>query len=205
MYPFPDLSIIKLHELNRTGTHGDAILQEMFCHLVDKDSMPHSCAAVQLDETVKIGELAINPYYSFNYDMLATAAYEKQLFGFQKTTTKKTITNANTTTTTTTQKASQPTRRDIANLLQLYQESVLHLKHYDFDSICLDKNDMDWILNISITNEKKYYNDWTSQYEDNLRQAFMTYSNERSYVYCWINTETTLQDPRWLSFLGHIH
>jgi hypothetical protein len=187
-FPFPDVTFIKLHELNRTGTRGDAVLQEMFCHIIGDNSMPHSCAAVKLDETVKIGETASNPYYSFNYDMLATAAYEKQLFGFQK------------------RNQVQPSgRRDIANLIQRYQEDTLNLKHYNFDTICLSKEKMDFLLNRTIFGEKAVYgSDWTSQHEDNIRQAFLAYQEKRSYVYCWIDTEKTLQDPTWLAFFDSI-
>jgi hypothetical protein len=188
-YPFPDVTIIKLHELEHTS--GDAVLQEMFCHIVG-GSMPHSCAAVQLDETIKIGGLASNSYYSFNYDMLATAAYEKQLFGFQKKNATRT-------------QELHPSRHHITELIQQYQEDTLGLTHQDFAAICLDKEKMDRIWNASITSEKVIYgSNWTSQHEDNLRQAFLSYQEKRQYVFCWINTEKTLQDPTWLAFFDSI-
>jgi hypothetical protein len=192
-YPFPDVNIIKLHELERSSS-GDAILQEMFCHIVGS-IMPHSCAAVQLDETVKIGALTSNAYYSFNYDMLATAAYEKQLFGFQK----KNVT-------TTKPELQLPARQDIAEAIKQYQEETLHLSHQDFATICMTKEDMDRILNATITVEKVIYgaSNWTSQHELNLQQDFLTYQEKRPYVYCWINTEETLQDPTWLAFFDSI-
>jgi hypothetical protein len=146
---------------------GNAVLQEMFCHIVDKDSMPHSCAAVPLDETIKIGELANNPYYSFNYDMLATAAYEKQLFGFQK-------------------KNATGTQvllcQQVADLVQQYQEDMLNLMHHDFATNCLEQDKLDHILNASITSERVIYgvDNWTSQHEDNLLQAFLTYQKKTS-------------------------
>jgi hypothetical protein len=60
---------------------------------------------------------------------------------------------------------------------------------------------MDWLLNVSITNEKKIYgSDWTSQHEVNLQQAFLAYQEQRPYIYCWIDTGKTLQDPTWLAF-----
>jgi hypothetical protein len=200
MYAIPDLTVvIKLHELEqqRASKNGDAVLQEMFCNIVD--NMPHSCAAVQLDETVQIGFLHSNPYYSFNYDMLATAAYEKQLFGFQK---------KNATTTTMTQELQHvpPSRRNITELIKQYQEDTLNLTHQDFATICMAKEKMDRLWNVSIISEKVIYgSSWTRQGEDNLRQAFLAYQEKRSYVYCWINTETTLQDPTWLAFFDSIY
>jgi hypothetical protein len=185
--------IIKLHELelDRVSKSGDAVLQEMFCHIVD--NMPHSCAAVKLDETVKIGGLYSNPYYSFNYDMLATAAHEKQLFGFQRKTA-----------TTRTQELL-PSRRDITQLIQHHQEDTLHLTHHDFATICMAKEKMDRLLNASIISEKVIYgSNWTSQGEVNLRQAFSAYQEKRPYVFCWINTDKTLQDPTWLAFFDSI-
>jgi hypothetical protein len=122
-YPFPNVTIIKLHELDRSSS-GDAVLQEMLCGIVN--SMPHSCAAVQLDETVKIGVSHSNAYYSFNYDMLATAAYEKQMFGFQK----KNPTRA---------QKLLPSRREMAETIKQYQEDTLNLTHHDFATICLAK------------------------------------------------------------------
>jgi hypothetical protein len=185
-YPFPDTTIIPLHELDRANKSGDAVLQEMFCHIVG-DSMPNSCAATQLDETVRIGSIKPNNYYSFNYDMLGTAAYEKQLFGFQ---------NRNEVT---------PARRDVADLIKRYQEDTLHLTFNDFATICLAKEKMDWLLNVTITSEKVVYgSQWTSQHEDNIRQAFVAYQEQRPYIYCWIDTEKTLQDPTWLAFLDSI-
>jgi hypothetical protein len=189
-YAFPDVTIIKLHEMDR-HSGGDAVLQEMFCHIVDS-SMPHSCAAVQLDETVKIGELENNPYYSLNYDMLTTAAYEKHLFGFQKKNATRT-------------RELLPTRRDIADLVQRYQEDTLNLTHHDFATICMAKEKMDRILNATIITEKAIYgSNWTSQHEDNVRQGFLTYQEKRPYTFCWIKTEETLQDPTWLAFFDSI-
>jgi hypothetical protein len=187
-YPFPNVTIIKLHELEHTS--GDAVLQEMFCHVVN--NMPNSCAAAQLDDTIKIGDLASNPYYSFNYDMLATAAYEKQLFGFQK---KNAIST----------QELLPSRHHITALIQRYQEDTLNLTHQDFAAICMAKEKMDRILNASIISEKVIYgSDWRSQQEVNLRQAFLAYQEKRQYVFCWINTEKTLQDPTWLAFFDSI-
>jgi hypothetical protein len=189
-YAILDFTIIKLHELDRSSRSGDAVLQEMFCHIVD--SMLHSCAAVQLDETVKIGDLAQNAYYSFNYDMLATAAYKKQLFGFQSKNATRT-------------QDLLPSRREIADRIKHYQEDTLHLTHSDFATICLSKEKMDRLLNASITSEKVLYgSNWTSQHEVNLRQAFLAYQEKRLYVYCSINTEKTLQDPTWLAFFDSI-
>jgi hypothetical protein len=60
---------------------------------------------------------------------------------------------------------------------------------------------MDWLLNVSITIEKVVYgSQWTSQHEDNIRQAFVAYQEQRPYIYCWIDTEKTLQDPTWLAY-----
>jgi hypothetical protein len=185
-YPFPDSNIIPLHELDRANKSGDAVLQEMFCHIVG-DSMPHSCAAVQLDETVKLDSGKPNTYYSFNYDILATAAYEKQLFGFQNR-----------------RNAVTPARADVADMIQRYQEDTLHLTFNDYATICLPKERMDWLLNLTIISEKLVYTNWTSQHEDDLRQAFVAYQEERPYIYCWIDTEKTLQDPTWLSFFDSI-
>jgi hypothetical protein len=182
--------------MDRTSKSGDAVLQEMFCHVVGNDSMPHSCAAVQLEETVKIADLKRNPYYSFNYDNLATAAYANQLFGFQK---------QNDVTKTTTQELSPPTRRQVAKRIQRFQEETLNLTHHDFNTTCLSKKKLDRLLNASITGEKAIFGpDFTSQDEVNHRQAFLTYQQKRPYTFCWINVEKTLQDPTWLAFFDSI-
>jgi hypothetical protein len=193
------VTIIKLHELDRSSKSGDAVLQEMFCRVVDHGSMPHSCTAVQLDETVKIGDSKRNPYYSFNYDILATAAYKKQLFGFQKQ--QKNATR----TTTTTQELTLPTRRIVAKLIQRYQEDTLNLSHHDFNTTCLSKKKLDRLLNASITGEKVVFgSNWTKQDEVHHRQAFLTYQQKRSYTFCWINVEQTLRDPKWIAFFDTI-
>ena len=182
--------------MDRTSKSGDAVLQEMFCHVVGNGSMPHSCAAVQLEETVKIADLKRNPYYSFNYDNLATAAYANQLFGFQK---------QNDVTKTTTQELSPPTRRQVAKRIQRFQEETLNLTHHDFNTTCLSKKKLDRLLNASITGEKAIFGpDFTSQDEVNHRQAFLTYQQKRPYTFCWINVEKTLQDPTWLAFFDSI-
>jgi hypothetical protein len=63
------------------------------------------------------------------------------------------------------------------------------------------QGEMDRILNASITCEKVIYgSSWTSQHEVNLQQAFLAYQEKRPYIYCWINTKKTLQDPTWLAF-----
>jgi hypothetical protein len=197
---FPDMHVIKLHEMVHRDRHsknggGDAVLQELFCRIAGKDSMPHSCAAVQLDETIQIGDLERNPYYSFNYDMLGTAAYAKQLLGFQK---KKNTNNATTTTT-------KYLREDVTWRIQQHQEEDLKLTHHDFDTICLAQDKMDRLLNASIHSEKVIYGaDWTRQHEVEHRRAFVTFQEKKPYTFCWINVERTLQDPTWLAFFASL-
>ena len=192
---FPDMTIIKLHELDRTSA-GDAVLQEMFCHIVN-DDMPHSCAAVQLDSTVKIGDIKRNSYYSFNYDILATAAYEKGLFGFQQETN---------TTTTITPRQHDTSRSAVVKMIQHHQEVDLNLTHHDFDTRCLSKAKMNRLLNASITCEKIVYGDgqWTRQDRARHEEAFLDYQDKKPYIFCSIDTKKTLQDPEWLSFLASI-
>jgi hypothetical protein len=184
---FPDLNVIKLHELDNRKS-GDAVLQEMFCRIVDKDSMPHSCAAVQLDETIKIGDLERNPYFSFNYDILGTAAYANHLFGFQKNATR-----------------TQYQREDVRNMIWHHQEVDLNLTHHDFETFCLDQEKMNRLLNASIKSEKLIYgSEWTSEDEVQHRHAFFAYQKKKPYTYCWINANKTLQDPTWLAFFESI-
>jgi hypothetical protein len=186
---FPDLTIIKLHELDRTVS-GDAVLQEIFCQILD---LPHSCAAVQLDSTVEVAQQYKNSYYSFNYDMLATTAYTQKLFGFQKNATRI---------------QDLPSRRDVAKLIQQYQEGDLNLTHHDFPMTCLSTDKMDRIMNASLYSEKVVFSQdgwkWTIQDEADHRQAFVEYQLNKPYYFCSVDAEKTLKDSKWSTFLASI-
>ena len=185
---FPDMSIIKLDDLDRTGS-GDAVLQEMFCRILD---MQHSCAAVKVDSTIQVANSFRNSYYSFNYDILATTAYTKKMFGFQN----KNQTN------------KKKRRRVATDLIRHHQEDYLNLTHQDFPMSCLSPNKMNRILNASLTSEKVVFSryGWSSTVQDEAshRQSFFAYQKQKPYYFCSINAEETLQDPGWRSFLASI-
>jgi hypothetical protein len=189
---FPDLTIIKLHDLDRTAS-GDVVLQEMFCRILD---LPYSCTTVQLDSTVEIAQQYKNSYYSFNYDLLATTAYTQNLFGFQ-------MKNA-----TRTQDLHVPSRRDIAKLIQQFQEEELNLTHHDFPMSCLPTGKMDRIMNASLYSEEVVFSGigwkWTIQDEADHKQAFVDYQHSKPYYFCSVDVVKVWNDANWLTFLASI-
>jgi hypothetical protein len=124
---------------------------------------------------------------------LATTAYTQKLFGFQKKAARK---------------KDLPSRRDVAKLIQHYQEDKLNLTHHDFPMSCLSTDTMDRIINASLYSEKTIFSrigwKWTLQDEVDHRQAFVDYQLNKPYYFCSVDAEKTLKEAKWLSFLASI-
>jgi hypothetical protein len=180
-----DITIIKLHELNRTtgsSGGGDAGLQKLFCDIME---MPHSCAAAKLDATIAVAASYSNTYQRLDYELLANEAFHQELFGFQQNDNGLTL-----------------KRRRAVHKIKDHQEHDLNLTITDFPQDCLVPHKMDRILNASIFVERTLFpKEITPETEANHRKAFEEY-NQKKKRYCTIDVHETLKDAGWRAFLA---
>jgi hypothetical protein len=178
---WPDITIIKLHELNRSGS-GDAGLQKMFCDILD---MHHSCEAAKLDSTIEVADRYSNTYFDLDYELLASEAFRQELFGFQQE-----------------EDGRKMKRKFAVKKIRDHQEDDLNLTISDFPQECLPKYKMDRIINASLLVERTLFpKDCTEEVEANHIRAFDEY-NKKKKRYCSIDVVETLKNAEWRAFLA---
>ena len=168
------VSVIPLHNLPPPPSPDvDPLLAYLFCTILGSSS-PRGCKAVRAK---RIGnDIPSNPSDPINYDMLATAAYEAGILD------------------------PALDRETVERRIQRRQQRVLHLTALDFPLTCLPNQtlsefeSLSWQLERQMFPEYPYEEAWEKHQQGFARKV-------ASKSFCWIDTNKTLSDPSWRSFL----
>jgi hypothetical protein len=170
-------AIIPLHNLPPAPDSGvDPLLNYLFCVLW-RDSSPRVCAAVRA-RTIG-SNIPSNPSAPINYDMLATAAYEAGIIDTSK---------------------PKLDRRRVGRSIRHRQERDLKRTAKDFPLVCLPNRTLDELKNLSWKLEQSLF-PYANEEEARRKHDNGFAKSVASRTYCWIDTNRTLSDPSWRSFL----
>ena len=182
-----NMTVFSMHDLDRRVA-GDDLMQRIFCHVLP--NTPHICAASQTDSignfTSPTGD---NSFFSMNYDLLATHAYEQKLFGSQQHNSSQAATTV-------------ITRSEAFAQIQHRQEEILHLTEHDFALTCVSDATKQRILNVSLRLEQDLFT--SSCNETRHREAFAEFDQKKKR-YCSIDAAKVLEtDSSWRDFFASL-
>jgi hypothetical protein len=189
---FAKVSVAPLHRISReakqsTNLDGssrpsiDPMLQHLFCD-VTQGGTPAACEAVR--SGVIGSNIPSNPSVSFNYDHLATAAFEAgMLWSSPDNRDPQSILS----------------RDDVAHYVYKYQKKRLNRTASDFPLLCLPNATLDRLERLSLKAERHLFREaWTEYDEREHSEGFA--KRVSSKTYCWIDANATLSDPTWIDF-----
>jgi len=94
------------------------------------------------------------------------------------------------------------TRLQVAKGFQDFQTQVLKQSHYNFPVVCPLKQDYQHFLNYSLAMEERllphFYHSSPDGYEAHVENFWNSVDKKK---YCWIDTESILNDKMWRSHL----
>lgn len=174
---FDNVSILALDRLPEYPPGVDSTLSYLFCSVA---RAPNACKAIR-SKFFGIN-VANNPSVNYyNYDLLATAAYDSGILG-----------------------ATKLSRTQVRDSIQFQQELVLNRSVYDFPMKCLSEDTLNKLERMSLNSEKSLFKgSWTQRDVDAHHAGFSkTASLQQSY--CWIDANRTLSDESWRSFFASL-
>lgn len=153
--------------------HVDPLLEHMFCHAIP--DAPNSCGSIRQGI---IPTTSANPSVSFNYDMIAVAAYHAGLV----------VQNH----------SSSMTRQWTREQVRLWQEERLNRTSVDFPLECVKDEALAEFQEFLFSLERKMVGvDLTIELENKYRAGF---AEIKKRAFCWPNISQVLIDPDWQPF-----
>jgi hypothetical protein len=171
---------------NATGHWSPSLLSRFLCTTMKDAGVDarHSCQdSLARDraqfEGVGAVDVVVNPHQTLFYDAMALAAREKGMVN-----------------------------RTLGRHHVAVEAEIFHTKHLnrtlrDFPLVCPTREDHEEFLNHSLSLEEKILPEFhhSQGYDTHVRDFWKSVGKKK---YCWIDTDTLLQDENWMDFFHHL-
>jgi len=173
---------IQIYELNKlkSSVYGNPLMQHFLC-----DTVPNASHACEASRTGAIGWNGTNHNVGakLDYDILATAAYNQHLLGFQLRGTNVTA------------------RREVSRRIREHQEIDLRRTVKDFPQKCLADSTLHFLYNKSLEAERSLF-EWTEQRAAEFDADFDHFVAKSKF--CSVDADSVLQSKEWRAFFAEL-